>query len=128
MIKPTTVIFIIAASVLAVTNYLAIELHLYWFYSWFDLTTHTLGGAVAALGIYVLKDFCPRLPTRFQRFSVVWSFVFLVAIAWELFEVWAGISTNEPGYALDTVLDLVMGMTGGVIGYFVGKSIRNLDV
>lgn len=128
MIKPVTIIFIIAASVLAVTNYLAIELYLYWYYPWLDLVTHALGGAVAALGVFSLKDFWPRLPANFHRFTAVISFVFLVAVTWEVFEVWAGISMGEPGYAFDTTLDLIMGVSGGIVGYFVGSNVRELDL
>lgn len=128
MIKPVTIIFLIAASVLAVTNYLAIELYLYWYYPWMDLLTHALGGAVVALGIFCLNDFWPRLPKRFQSFTSVMSFVVVVAVFWELFEIWAGISIGTPGYAVDTVLDLIMGLSGGLIGYFVGKSISDIDV
>ena len=128
MIKPVTIIFFISASILATTNYLAIEFYLYWYYPWLDLVTHFLGGAVAALGLFSLKDFWPRLPKRSLRLPMIIAFVFLVAVAWEVFEVWAGISMNEPGYALDTVLDLIMGLSGGVVGYFVGRNVRDLDL
>ena len=128
MIKPVTTIFVISASILATTNYLAIEFYLYWYYPWIDLVTHFLGGAVGALGAFSLKDFWPRFPGRALRLSIIITFVFLVAVAWEAFEVWAGISMNEPGYALDTVLDLIMGLSGGGVGYFVGRNVRDLDL
>lgn len=128
MIKPATIVFLIAASVLSVTNFLAIEFYLYWYYPWLDLVTHSLGGAVAALGPFSLKDFWPRLSARFCRFPTIISFALSVAVVWEVFEVWAGISMSEPGYVFDTMLDLIMGLSGGIVGYFVGRNVRDLDL
>ena len=128
MIKPNTAIFLVAITVLAVIHYFAIELYLYWLYPWFDLVTHTLGGAAIALGLFSLKDFYPRFSDRFHGLFPTLAVVCLTAIAWEVFEVSAGISMEEPEYALDTVIDLGLGLTGGLIGFFVGKSIRELNV
>lgn len=128
MIKSTTIIFIITALVLAVTHYLAIEFFLYWRYLWFDMVTHTLGGATVALGLFSLKDFWPKMPAFFLRLFPVVIFVFLVAIVWEVFEIWAGISMTEPNYLADTALDLVLGILGGAIGFVVARSIKTLDV
>lgn len=123
MIKPNTIFFILTASTLAVTNYLALEFYLYWLYLWFDMPMHFLGGLTAALGYLALRDFFPRLPKTLFRISLTLSFVFLVAVAWELFEVWAGIPLHEPDYILDTLMDLCLGLLGGAVGYFVGKRV-----
>ena len=64
--------------------------------------------------------------------SLCWSvvahvlgLVLLVAVSWEVFELSIGYPIDDQ-YALDTALDLIMGLTGGYIGYIVGNSLRSL--
>lgn len=119
---------LISASVLAVTHYLAIELYLYWIYPWFDMVIHTLGGAVVALGYMSIRDFIPSFKSSWQRFVPTMIFVLLVAISWELFEIWVGIPLDEPDYLLDTASDLILGLVGGAIGYLVASRLKELEV
>lgn len=119
---------LISASVLAVTHYFAIELYLYWIYPWFDMVTHTLGGAVVVLGYISISDFIPSFKSTWQKFIPATTFVLLIAISWELFEVWAGIPLDEPGYLLDTASDLILGLVGGTIGYLVASRLKELEV
>lgn len=119
---------LISASVLAVIHYLAIELYLYWIYPWFDMITHSLGGVVVALGYMSVRDFFPSVGLVWQKFIPTMLFVLAVAFAWELFEIWAGIPLDEPDYLLDTITDLVLGLSGGVVGYLVAKQLKNLEV
>lgn len=126
MIKLNTWFFIISASVLSVTHYLALELALYWQFSWFDIPIHALGGAVVALGVFVLYDFSVPLPRRWLRIVPVICFVFIIALIWEYYEVLIGIPI-EPDHELDTTMDLLLGLLGGVVGYFVGTSLIKLQ-
>lgn len=123
--KPTTLIFLIAALVLAVTHYFSLELYLYWRYLWLDMPMHLLGGAVVALGYLSLRDFIPRLPSRWFRPIIVVGFVFLIAVLWELFEQIIGVEFDHDRYVIDTLSDLIMGLLGGTIGYFVGSRIQD---
>lgn len=126
MIKLNTWFFISAAALLSVVHFIALELALYWHIWWFDLPMHFLGGAVVALGIYVLYDFGVPLPKRWMRFIPVISAVFIVALIWEYYEVLIGIPI-EDDHELDTTIDLAMGLMGGIVGLYVGRSIATLE-
>lgn len=123
MIKPNTVFFLITASTLAVTHYLAIEFYLYWLYLWFDMPMHFLGGVTVALGYLSVRDFIVSLPLWLFKFVPTIFFVLLVAVSWEVFEFWTGLTTDEALYVNDTLSDLVLGVLGGTLGYLVGKRI-----
>jgi len=124
MLQLTTVLFLIAGSILAVVHAIAMKLYLYWNLWWFDLPMHFLGGIVVALLVFTLKDL--RLVSRqlLKPFKVI-IIVFLVAVTWELYELWAG-TLMESNYIFDTALDLIMGLLGGIVGYLVANSIRRL--
>ena len=126
MIKPNTVLFLIAASVLAVVHFLSLELYLYWRYLWLDMPMHVLGGAVVALGVFVAYDLSASLPQRWLRIIPVMSAVLIVALSWEVYEVAIGIPIDAE-YVRDTLLDLCMGILGGLIGFVVGTSLHNLN-
>lgn len=128
MFKPTTVVFFIAFSTLAVIHALAIKLYLYWHFWWLDIPMHFLGGVIVALGLYTLRDI-RVFPDRFLTAVPVVALVFLVAVLWEVFEVKAGIPNypNPSDYWFDTIKDICMGMCGGTLGYIIGNSLRNLE-
>ncbi len=126
MLKTNTLLFLIAASILAVVHYISLELYLYWRYLWLDIPVHFLGGAVAALGAYAFFDL--RLPLAKHIVGEWWRtmlFVVLIMIAWELFELWSGMPIQD-SYARDTASDLVNGFIGGLFGYFIAKRMRTL--
>lgn len=110
---------------MAVTHYLAIELFLYWRYPWFDIPMHFLGGCVVALGYLSARDFIPKLPSRWFVFVSTIFFVFSIALLWEAFELVAGI-TMQDGYVVDTMIDVILGLLGGTVGYFVGSRIKEI--
>lgn len=125
VIKTTTIVFFVTASVMAVTHYLAIELFLYWRYPWFDIPMHFLGGSVVSLGYLTARDFIPKLTQGWFTFIPTIIFVFSIALLWELFELVAGITTQN-GYLVDTVVDIILGLIGGTVGYFVGSRIKEI--
>ena len=126
--KPVTTLFLLSGAILAVLHFLSIELHLYWRYPWLDLPIHALGGATVALGLLSVHDLFPRVSRSFFTFKSVLIFVLLAALIWEVFEVSIGI-TFEPGrYVIDTLSDIVIGLAGGAVGYFVGKNARDMDL
>lgn len=125
MLKLTTVFFLITFSLLAVVHYLALQLFLYWKYWWFDIPMHFIGGAVVALGVFVLRDLRVLARSAHLRFIPVLLAVCAVAIAWEVYEVLIGIPI-EDDYVFDTTLDLCMGLLGGAVGYFVGVNLQKI--
>lgn len=126
--KTVTLLFFLSALVLSVSHSLSLSLHLYWRYLWLDIPMHALGGIAAALGFLALRDFFPGLPLACARPLPVFAFVLLIAVAWEVFEVMIGVSLQEPHYAGDTALDLLMGLGGGGLGYLVGRRVSQLNV
>lgn len=124
MLQLTTIFFLIAASILAVVHNIAMQLFLYWHIWWFDIAVHTLGGVVVALGFFALRDL-RMFPNKFLSFVPVMLLVLGVAVMWEVFEVVAGIP-NAGEYVTDTAIDVTVGLLGGMVGYFVGKNLRNL--
>jgi hypothetical protein len=111
---------------LALVHIYAMELSLYWKFAWFDISMHLLGGVVVALGQAILPFIRIRFFTPPLRVHTTLLFVFCVGIAWELFEIGAGISIHEPGFVTDTILDLIMDLAGGFIGYVVVRSIKKI--
>ncbi len=64
----------------------------------------------------------PAVATRLSGFMVI---VFLAAILWEIFEVWAGVPMAA-NYTLDTIVDIAMGLVGGFVGYYLGRTLAAL--
>lgn len=124
MLQLTTIFFLISFSILAVLHIIANQLFLYWHLPWLDIPMHLFGGAVVALGVYTMRDLRFIAPRVVQLWSVV-AIVLVVAIIWEVFELLAGVPIRDD-FVLDTSIDLVMGLAGAFIGYFIGKSLRSL--
>lgn len=73
----------------------------------------------------VLHDLSTVSFLRTPHFLSSIFIVLIVAITWEVFEVWAGIPI-EQDYLLDTVTDLALGLCGGVVGYALGERLSAL--
>jgi hypothetical protein len=124
MLQLTTIFFLIAFSVLAVIHNIAVQLYLYWHIWWLDIPVHAFGGVIVALGLFTLRDL--RLfPNTWIWFVPVLAFVFFVALLWEAYELIIGVPIVGD-YTLDTSIDVVVGLLGGVLGYFIGNSLRHL--
>ena len=126
MIRLNTLFCLVAASVLAGVHILALEFFLYWRYLWLDIPMHILGGAVAALMVFVPYDFVAPLPKRWLEPLPVLSMVLIVALLWESYEIFIGIPFGSD-YAVDTISDLGAGLLGGVFGLLVGSSLYRLS-
>ena len=125
MLKIPTIFFLITLSVLAVIHYIALQFFLYWKFWWFDIIMHGLGGAAIALGIYTLYDLRFGLPERLRNLIPILLFTMVIALLWEIFEIYIGIPI-EDNYEVDTIVDLLMALVGATIGFFVGQAINKL--
>lgn len=113
---------------MAIVHLIALQLYLYWRFWWLDIPMHVLGGAVAAFGVFAFRDLSlPGFGLLAKRLCLVMLFVVLVMIAWEVFEVWAGIPIQDD-YVLDTSIDLTMGFIGGLLGYVVARNLDKLQL
>ena len=126
MPKTNTLLFLVALSILALVHIVSLELFLYWRYLWLDVPVHVLCGIVVVLGAYTFNEL--KLPWSHFLVTNFWNtltFVVTIMLAWEIFEVWAGIPILD-NYIFDTTLDLISGFTGGLIGYLLAKRMQIL--
>ncbi len=125
MISIHTKLLLVTFATLAALHILAIELSLYWHIAWLDIPVHFFGGTIVALGLYVLRDLRFPLPVALFRLMPFMLAVLIVAIGWEVFELWAGIPIQDD-FMLDSSIDLVMGLLGGFLGYHLGRHLDTL--
>lgn len=124
MLQVTTIFFLISLSVLATLHFIALQLSLYWYFSWLDIPMHAFGGMVLAFGIFtaydlrvIKKDWLQALP--------VWLLSLVCIFGWEVFKLYTGKVIDE-AFVLDTIMDITIGSIGSMLGYYVAKSIRTL--
>ena len=114
-----TALFISQAALFALifgTHLIALKGSLYWHYVWLDVPLHFAGGIWLALaGSWALLASGRRLDER-----MVFAFVVLGSIAWEIFEALIG-TQREANFLFDTVLDLTMDMAGAIIGFMLAR-------
>ncbi len=118
----TTALFLFLLAGLAMVHYLALEWHIYWLYPWFDILMHFWGGLVIAVGTQtpVFRS-CMRV-----RIRTLWQCLLLVVgigIAWEVFE-WYFVIIDAVNYLQDTLLDILMDLSGGVLGFLLARFIQ----
>lgn len=122
-------LFFLSGILLAVLNALGIYFYLYWYYPWFDLVTHVLGGFFVILSLGVSAQF-KWLPTQVRHCPTFFFAVLAIVMAsWEWYEYYFNISdARDPGFILDTVLDVIMGVVGGVLAYLVVRMNRTTEI
>lgn len=118
MRSTTFILFAVALGVLAVVHVFAIQFFLYWTYLWFDIPMHALGGMVVALGFLTFFSGYTR-ETFLTGLLMTLGVVLAVGTLWEIFEFVSDSTGPEAGYVGDTVLDFLMDIVGGCIGYVI---------
>lgn len=103
---------LILASVLAVTQHLALENLWYWRYVWLDTFVHFLGGLTVGAFLVAILD--RSRPLVFLAGMVA------IAAGWELFEL-AINAQREANFAFDTALDLLMDALGMAAAYVLAR-------
>jgi hypothetical protein len=97
----------------------------YWRITWYDHVVHTLGGLWVGLmaAFYCYSRFSFKRPALFV---IALLSAILIGIAWEVFEVKAGITVlADHGYAADTIGDIISDTLGGLLaGAYVLTSSR----
>lgn len=111
-------LFLFIATLFAATHKIAVAASLYWYYSWFDIVMHFWGGLLIALGVRALTHLklVKLQPTLFVTVAVLLALM----ISWEVFEFSVGLWDRET-YVFDTAKDLLVGFSGGVIGFLLLK-------
>lgn len=99
----------------------ALVFDFYWYFWWYDIMTHFLGGAFIGLlsawvfffsGYVRLRVLTPRM-----LFLVALGGTLLVGAGWEMYEYTLGHTLSPEGYWTDTVLDVLCDVAGGFAGY-----------
>jgi hypothetical protein len=111
-------LLIVAA--LAATHFVALAFSLYWYFPWFDVITHFLGGMWA--GVFLLWS-CAQARSAPHLLFVVGGTI-AIGVMWEVFEVVAGIPM-ESNYAFDTSIDLLMDVLGSVFAFGIARRISS---
>ncbi|MEK7480328.1 MAG: hypothetical protein AAB665_03530 [Patescibacteria group bacterium] len=103
---------------LAALHVAGLALYLYWYFPWFDLITHFMGGMWA--GAFLLwsraqAGYAPSL-------LFVVGGTLLIGVVWEIFELAAGIP-RDAKYVFDTNLDLLMDVLGSLCAFGIVRSL-----
>lgn len=106
---------------------IALMLHLYWVFPWFDILMHFLGGVWVGLFLlwflYYSDYLSPTLLPKKTLASIL-LFGFLLGLLWEVFEIIVQSKTGvrfEGNWALDTAIDLGMDIFGTTLGTLLGS-------
>lgn len=122
---PVVLAFLGAFFILAVAHSIALQFFLYWTYLWSDIPMHLWGGVVIALGYHAGLYALGVRGAYFHSLTATLGAVLLGGIGWEIFEIAIDVPMSED-YVSDTVLDLILDVSGGVLGYLlVGRLTRN---
>ena len=107
-------------SVILILHLLALKLFLYWTIDWFDILMHLLGGLLIG---FIMISFMKRIHTetviinkRLLTTAVILG-VLVVGLAWELWELFVGLSDVIED-KLDVTIDLVMDLMGAIMAVF----------
>jgi hypothetical protein len=107
---------ILAAAMLALHVW-GISEHIYWQYRWFDTPMHILGGAMAGAFLVAVLGKVKKA----DRVYLYAGGMFTVAVGWEIFEYYFGISTGQKSYVFDTVHDIGNDILGGTLIYILAN-------
>ncbi len=114
-LKELKTVLVLSLSLLLLHMF-ALKLYLYWTTWWMDIINHFLGGVVFAIISFIFwKNVLKKDVVDF--FIVILSVLF-IGILWEIFELYFGLTfVDAKGYVIDTILDIMMDITGGVCSY-----------
>lgn len=113
------------ALVIAILHHSAFIYYWYWLYWWFDIVVHFLGGFFIGLSTMWLCRYVVQgtFVTQSREWMLTFGVVAVVAGLWEIFELYGGIANAiEPGFFIDTTLDLCVGLFGGGIAWLLTKT------
>ncbi len=112
-------------------NIIAIKLYLYWTVWWFDMVVHFLAGATVAMTAMLLWYFFFKgtIPNISKSIKISVAAALLIGILWEFYELYFSITFLSDGlaYWTDTSSDLLMDISGGILGALYAHRILSRD-
>jgi len=122
--KPLLFELLFFSALTAFLHLVALRLYLYWTVPWFDIPMHFLGGFVIgllALYLFYVSDWAEFPKDHLGSiFTMTLGSVLLVGLGWELWELFMGL-TDALNDLVDTFVDLVMDILGGIAAFLYGK-------
>jgi len=107
---------------IAIAHTLALKFYLYYELWWFDILMHFAAGAWTVLFFLWLLFFSDFFLLDVERKNFLLtsalsiSFLFLVAVGWEIFELHFGLTFIEDSdYWQDTISDIFSALSGGLL-------------
>lgn len=106
---------------LAFLNSTALQMGWYFHYPWIDIPMHIIGGFAVGLLVYIalIQAFryrgAPETSSIRQLYIIVFG-TFIVSVIWEILELVLYL-TNDAGFSLETLKDIVFGIVGGVLSW-----------
>jgi hypothetical protein len=119
------ILTIIIGFQLLVTHFVALELYLYWKFWWLDILMHLLGG-VWLVSIWRTLTDMELIPFRWWRLRIILPVTITLMIIWEIFGVYVE-DGFKVGYITDTVGDIVCGIVGVMVGFWLLRKLQILD-
>lgn len=103
---------LVLSALLASLQWWALKDFLYWYYVWFDVPMHFLGGV--AIGTFLVGFWYRYTPVLFLGSMIA------IGLGWEILEYLFGMP-REANYILDTSIDLLMDTFGALTAYTVAR-------
>ena len=119
-------LFLLSFATVAGLHYIFIEFRLYDAISWLDIPVHFFMGAVLGLGLVAMSDLSFRLGQLGTSWLVSLMVLVFLVVAWEVFGYLYLGSAARPDYLSDTMIDIVAGLSGGIIGLYLGHTLAIL--
>jgi len=108
-----------------VANMVFNKLYMYDYFDWLDICMHVIGGMLFMWSWYHLHT-----GGKFRKITIKpllhpLSVLGILVVGWEVYRFFLK-DLNMDGYAVDTTLDILVGMSGGLIAYmwFSSRTIK----
>jgi hypothetical protein len=125
--KSTTILALLLAFQLAVVHMVALKFSLYWEIDWFDNLMHLFGGVVLSLLLYTLVDINVLGKQWVKSWRRMTLLILTVVLSWEVIGVLMTMRFKD-NFISDTSSDLVFGILGSIIGWFIGRQLKKLEL
>ena len=86
---------------------------------------HLFGGAIIVFGLYSLQELGILKDRSYSLLNILTA-VLVIAIAWEVFQ-YLITTVMKDDFVVDTLSDIMFGLSGSLLGYTVAKRLKDLD-
>jgi asparagine N-glycosylation enzyme membrane subunit Stt3 len=117
---------LILGAQLAILHFFATKLSLYWEIAWFDNLMHFFGGIVLLFVLHTLTDIRVLSKSWMDKIYKTIILVLAVLLGWEILGI-ALIGRIKENFITDTSLDVLFGILGSIVGWFIARALTKLD-